>query len=169
MSLTFVIGGARSGKTSYALAKAVDTPAERRVMIATAQALDDEMAARIARHRQERGDDWLTVEAPLALTEAVRELRAGDVAVVDCLTLWLSNLMLGDIEVRPMVNELCAALSRSAANVIVISNEVGQGIVPDNALARRFRDEAGWMHQSLAAAAERAVMVVAGLPIILKA
>lgn len=169
MSLTFVIGGARSGKTGYALAKAVETSAERRVMIATAQALDEEMAARIARHRQERGDDWLTIEAPLALTEAVRELRAGDVAVVDCLTLWLSNLLLGDIEVGPAVDELCTALTASSASVIVVSNEVGQGIVPDNLLARRFRDEAGWMHQAIAAAADRAVLVVAGLPVILKA
>lgn len=169
MSLTFVIGGARSGKTSYALAKAVEMSAERRVMIATAQALDEEMAARIARHRLERGDEWLTVEAPLALADAVRDLRAGDVAVIDCLTLWLSNLLLGDIEVGPAVEELCAALKRSPANVTVVSNEVGQGIVPDNVLARRFRDEAGWMHQAIAAAADRAVMVVAGLPVVLKA
>lgn len=169
MSLTFVIGGARSGKTSYALAKAAETPAERRVMIATAQALDEEMAARIARHRLERGDDWLTVEAPLALAEAVGDLRPGDVAVIDCLTLWLSNLLLGDIEVRPAVDELCTALKASSASVIVVTNEVGQGIVPDNTLARRFRDEAGWMHQAIAAAADRAVLVVAGLPVILKA
>jgi len=168
MSLTFVLGGARSGKTSYALREALRRPAKRRVMIATAQALDEEMAARIARHQAERGEDWTTVEAPLALPQAVRDLRAGDVAVIDCLTLWLSNLMMADMEIAPATAELVEALAASPAETFVISNEVGQGIVPDNPLARRFRDEAGWMHQALAAAADRAVMVVAGLPVVLK-
>ena len=168
MSLTFVLGGARSGKTSYALREALRRPAKRRLMIATAQALDEEMAARIARHQAERGEDWTTVEAPLALPQAVRDLRAGDVAVIDCLTLWLSNLMMADMEIAPATAELVEALAASPAETFVISNEVGQGIVPDNPLARRFRDEAGWMHQALAAAADRAVMVVAGLPVVLK-
>ena len=168
MSLTFVLGGARSGKTSYALREALQRPAKRRLMIATAQALDEEMAARIARHQAERGEDWTTVEAPLALPQAVRDLRAGDVAVIDCLTLWLSNLMMADMEIAPATAELVEALAASPAETFVISNEVGQGIVPDNPLARRFRDEAGWMHQALAAAADRAVMVVAGLPVVLK-
>ena len=137
-------------------------------MIATAQALDEEMAARIARHREERGPGWITIEAPLDLLGAVIELRAGDVAVIDCLTLWLSNLMLGDLAIGPAVNELCSALRASPAELFVISNEVGQGIVPDNPLARRFRDEAGWTNQAIAAAADRAVLVVAGLPVVLK-
>lgn len=168
MSLTFVLGGARSGKTSYALSQALGRKAGRLVMIATAQALDGEMAQRIARHQAERGDQWTTIEAPKALAEAVRELKAGDVAVVDCLTLWLTNHMLEDAELTPVVDELVLALSESPAELIVISNEVGQGIVPDNALARRFRDEAGWMHQKVAAAAGRFVLVTAGLPLALK-
>ncbi|HEY9234748.1 MAG TPA: bifunctional adenosylcobinamide kinase/adenosylcobinamide-phosphate guanylyltransferase, partial [Phenylobacterium sp.] len=149
MSLTFVIGGARSGKTAYAMSRALSRPAQRRVMIATAQALDEEMAARIARHRQDRGADWETVEEPLALADAVLGLLPGDVAVIDCLTLWLSNLLLGDIDVASAVQALCDALTATPADVTVVSNEVGQGIVPDNPLARRFRDEAGWMHQAV--------------------
>ncbi|WP_309646165.1 bifunctional adenosylcobinamide kinase/adenosylcobinamide-phosphate guanylyltransferase [Phenylobacterium sp.] len=168
MSLTFVLGGARSGKTSYALTQAGNQPAQRRVMVATAEALDAEMADRIARHRAERGADWVTVEAPRDLVGAVGDLAAGDVAVVDCLTLWLTNVMLDGVEPGPAVAALADAMGASPAELFVISNEVGQGIVPDNALARRFRDEAGWMHQAVAAAAERVVMVVAGLPVVLK-
>jgi len=168
MSLTFVLGGARSGKTSYALAAAENRPATRRVMIATAEALDGEMARRIARHQAERGADWVTVEAPRDLAGAVGDLVAGEVAVIDCLTLWLTNLMLDGAEPGPAVAALVEAMRVSPAELFVISNEVGQGIVPDNALARRFRDEAGWMHQAVAAAAGCAVMVVAGLPVVLK-
>jgi adenosylcobinamide kinase/adenosylcobinamide-phosphate guanylyltransferase len=168
MSFTFVIGGARSGKTRYALEQALARPASRRVMIVTAQVLDEEMAQRIARHRAERGEDWATVEEPLNLAAAVRGLAAGEAAVIDCLTLWLSNLMLGDLDVGAATRELSQALAASAAEIFVVSNEVGQGIVPDNALARRFRDEAGWMNQAMAAAAGRAVLVAAGLPLVLK-
>lgn len=168
MSLTFVLGGARSGKTRYALDQALARPAQRRIMIATAQALDAEMAARIARHRAERGEEWITWEAPLELAQAVGRLQAGDVAVVDCLTLWLSNQLLADADLDRKVAELTAALAASAGELWVVSNEVGQGIVPDNALARRFRDEAGWMNQAVAAAAGRAVLVSAGLPLVLK-
>ena len=168
MSLTFVLGGARSGKTSYALREAWNRPGDRHVMIATAQAHDAEMAERIARHRAERGEGWTTVEAPLDLAGAVRRLEAGEAAVVDCLTLWLSNLMLGDLDVAAAVAETAQALAASPAGIVVVSNEVGQGIVPDNALARRFRDEAGWMNQAMAAAADRAVLVAAGLPLVLK-
>lgn len=165
----FVIGGARSGKTAYALNAAHERPARRRVMIATAEALDAEMADRIARHRAERGQGWDTLEAPRRLAEAVRNLADGDVAVIDCLTLWLSNLMLDDVDLGSAVAELVSALAASRADLIVISNEVGQGIVPDNALARRFRDEAGWANQTLAAAADKVVLVTAGLPLLLKA
>lgn len=165
----FVIGGARSGKTAYALKVAHERPARRRVMIATAEALDAEMADRIARHRAERGRGWNTLEAPRRLAEAVRNLGDGDVAVIDCLTLWLSNLMLDDVDLGSAVAELVSALAASRADLIVIANEVGQGIVPDNALARRFRDEAGWANQALAAAADKVVLVTAGLPLLLKA
>lgn len=168
MSLTFVIGGARSGKTSYALREAWNHSGKRRVMVATAHAGDGEMAERIARHQAERGEAWVTLEAPLQLAEAVGTLGADDVAVIDCLTLWLTNHMLADADLVQKTAELAAALKASPATLYVVSNEVGQGIVPDNALARRFRDEAGWMNQAMAAAADRAVMVVAGLPIVLK-
>jgi adenosylcobinamide kinase/adenosylcobinamide-phosphate guanylyltransferase len=167
MSLIFVLGGARSGKTAYALREAHAAAAEnggRLVMIATAEALDDEMAARIARHRVERGGDWTTIEAPLALEDAVRGLAPRDVAVIDCLTLWLSNLMGDEVEIAERVETLVAAMGASPADhLILISNEVGQGIVPDNALARRFRDEAGWMHQAISAACDRVIVVQAGL------
>lgn len=168
MSLTFVLGGARSGKSGYALAQAQRLSSGPLTMIATAQALDAEMAARIARHQAERDGNWRTLEAPLDLAGAVRSLAPGDVAVIDCLTLWLTNQMLAEAEIAPAVAELIGAFAESPARLIVISNEVGQGIVPDNPLARRFRDEAGWMHQKVAAAADRAVMVIAGLPVVLK-
>jgi adenosylcobinamide kinase/adenosylcobinamide-phosphate guanylyltransferase len=168
MSVTLVLGGARSGKTAYALGEALARPAARRVMIATAEPLDDEMAARIARHQAERRPEWETVEAPRRLADAVRALGAGEVAVIDCLTLWISNLMMDGADIGAAVSELVAALSASPAELVVISNEVGQGIVPDNALARRFRDEAGWAHQALARAADRVVFVTSGLPQVLK-
>lgn len=168
MSLTFILGGARSGKTAYALGQAQRASQGRLTMIATAQALDAEMATRIARHQAERGEAWTTIEAPLDLAGAVRNLRPGDVAVIDCLTLWLTNQMLAEAQIAPAVAELIEALAASPAGLVVISNEVGQGIVPDNALARRFRDEAGWMHQALAKAADQVVMVIAGLPMRLK-
>lgn len=170
MSLTFVLGGARSGKSAYALRQAEALADRGRcVMVATAQALDVEMAARIARHRADRGGAWATVEAPLDLAGAVRGLRPRDVAVVDCLTLWLSNLMAAQADIAERTDGLIAALEASPADhVILISNEVGQGIVPDNALARRFRDEAGWMHQAVAGACDRVVFVQAGIAQVVK-
>jgi adenosylcobinamide kinase / adenosylcobinamide-phosphate guanylyltransferase len=172
MAVTFVLGGARSGKTAHALGEArrLAAPTGRRlVMVATAEALDDEMAGRISRHQAERGPEWETREAPRALAAAVRALADDEVAVIDCLTLWLSNLMLADADLGAAVAELCEALSATSADVVVVSNEVGQGIVPDNPLARRFRDEAGWANQAVARLATHAVFVVAGLPLALKA
>lgn len=171
MTLTLVLGGARSGKTRYALAAATESASGkggRLTMIATAEALDDEMTARIARHRAERGAAWSTVEAPLAVTESVAALEPGDVAVIDCLTLWISNLMHHERDITAAVAELVAACRVSPADIFIVSNEVGQGIVPDNALARRFRDEAGWANQAMAKAADVAILVVAGLPLRLK-
>lgn len=168
MSLTFILGGARSGKTSHALARARQLSQGPLIMIATAQALDAEMTERIARHQAERDEAWTTIEAPLDLAGAVRGLAPSDVAVIDCLTLWLTNQMLAGAEIVPAVANLVEALAQSHAALVVISNEVGQGIVPDNALARRFRDEAGWMHQKVAAAADRVEVIWAGLPLPLK-
>jgi len=171
MAFTFVLGGARSGKSAHAQ-KLAQAAAARLgtapVMIATAQALDAEMAERIARHRAERGAAWRTVEAPLNLADAVRVLKPGEVAVIDCLTLWLSNLMHAEAEIGQMTDNLLAELTATPAEVIVVSNEVGQGIVPDNAVARRFRDEAGRLHQAVAAGAVRTLVMFAGLPLVLR-
>jgi adenosylcobinamide kinase/adenosylcobinamide-phosphate guanylyltransferase len=160
--LTFVLGGARSGKSAHAEALIAAHPPPWRY-IATAQAFDDEMRARIAQHRARRDERWRTVDAPLDLPAA---LDAPDPALVDCLTLWLTNLMLA--ERRPDWPALLAALDARRAPTVIVSNEVGLGIVPDNALARAFRDEAGRLHQRLAARADRVVFMVAGLPMVVK-
>ncbi len=167
MTFTLVLGGARSGKSAYAQAQA-EAAGARPIMIATGQAFDDEMRVRIARHQQDRGGHWRTLEAPLDLAASLASLSADDVAVVDCLTLWLSNQMHAQAEIGAATDDLLAALSACPARVWLVSNEVGQGIVPDNALARRFRDEAGRLHQVVARTADEAVMIVAGLPLRLK-
>lgn len=171
MRVTLVLGGARSGKTAYALREAEAAATARGVtpvFIATAQAWDDEMTARIARHRDERDDRWRTVDAPLELVAALNALGPDDVAVVDCLTLWLTNVMLGERDVAAGREALVAAVGRTRARLWLVSNEVGLGIVPDNALARRFRDEAGWLHQALATIADEVILTAAGLPLRLK-
>ena len=165
MSATLILGGARSGKTTHAL-RLAEASTGGLVMIATAQALDDEMAERIARHQAERGRRWRTLEAPLDLVGALAEVRPGETAVVDCLTLWVSNLMFAERDIEEDTRGLIAALA--GREVILVSNEVGLGIVPDNALARRFRDEAGRLNQRIAAAADRVLFIAAGLPMLLK-
>ncbi len=167
MTFTLVLGGARSGKTAFAQGQA-EAAAARPILIATAQAFDDEMRARIDRHRAERGDRWATIEAPVDLTGSLTSMTADDAVVVDCLTLWLSNLIHAEIDIEASARDLIIALAACPARVWLVSNEVGQGIVPDNALARRFRDEAGWMHQRLAAAAKQVFFITAGLPLRLK-
>lgn len=169
MGLTLVLGGARSGKSAHARL-AAEREAERRggrlILIATAQALDEEMAQRIARHRDERGSAWTTMEEPLDLVGAITRLAREDVAVVDCLTLWLSNLLHAERDPEAETTRLIAAMA--GRNLILVSNEVGLGIVPDNALARRFRDAQGRLNQCVAAICDQAVFVAAGLPLILK-
>lgn len=140
----------------------------RLVMIATAQAFDAEMEERIARHRQDRGPAWTTIEAPLDLVASLAGLGADDVVVVDCLTLWLSNLMLAEMDVATAASDLVAAAERFQGALWLVSNEVGFGIVPDNELARRFRDEAGRLHQALAQAAGTVTLMVAGLALRMK-
>ncbi len=163
--LTLVLGGARSGKSRHAEALVTRLPAPW-VYVATAQAFDDEMRVRIAEHRARRAAGWRTVEAPVNLAAALQD--AGDAPVlVDCLTLWLSNLLLGGVDLAAAAAALGTALERAAPTVLV-SNEVGLGIVPDNALARRFRDEAGRLHQRIAARAGQVVFMVAGLPMFVK-
>lgn len=168
MPSLFVIGGARSGKSRYAQQRAEDSGLAPRY-IATAQAFDAEMTVRIARHQAERDARWQTVDAPLDLPHAIATHAAPDrVLLVDCLTLWLSNLMLAERDMAAALDDLDQAVAGAAGLVILVSNEVGQGIVPDNALARRFRDEAGWANQRMAAVCDEAVLVCAGLPLKLK-
>jgi adenosylcobinamide kinase/adenosylcobinamide-phosphate guanylyltransferase len=171
MTTTLVLGGARSGKSSYAQRAAEAAAAHnggQLILIATAEASDAEMRVRIARHQEERGSAWLTVEAPMALPEALSHLQENDVAVVDCLTLWVNNLLLHDADVETQVDALVTAVAEHRGLLWLVSNEVGGGIVPDNALARKFRDECGRLHQRLAAVADKAVLLVAGLPLTLK-
>jgi adenosylcobinamide kinase/adenosylcobinamide-phosphate guanylyltransferase len=170
MPFTLVLGGARSGKSAHAqaAAEAQAAPGGRLVMVATAQAFDSEMAERIDRHRSDRGLAWTTIEAPLDLVDALSALGPDDVVVVDCLTLWLSHLMLEERDVPSAVAELVAVVRQFEGTLWLVSNEVGFGIVPDNALARRFRDEAGRLHQALAQAADVVTLVVAGLTLRLK-
>lgn len=163
---TLILGGARSGKSSYALR--LCEPYEQRVYIATAEAHDDEMAARIAAHRLERDSRWITVEAPLELARAISDVADDAVGVIDCLTLWLSNLMGAGRDVDDATNELCDAIATARCTLILVSNEVGLGIVPDNALARDFRDRQGRLNQTVAATVERVDFIAAGLPLRLK-
>jgi adenosylcobinamide kinase/adenosylcobinamide-phosphate guanylyltransferase len=171
MAITLVLGGARSGKSAYAQKQAEQaaiTIGRPPLMLATAEAFDDEMRDRIDRHRVERGDGWRTLEVPLDLAAAVRGLTPGDVAVIDCLTLWLSNQMLGDRDLPAAVDDLVDALSVCPATVWAVSNEVGWSLVPDNALGRRFRDEAGRLNQRIAAVADTACLIIAGMKLDLR-
>lgn len=166
--LTLVLGGARSGKSRHA-ESLLEAGGKSCAYVATAQAFDAEMEARIAAHRARRGAQWTTFEAPLALREVLQSASvAGRPALVDCLTLWLSNLMLEDRDITGEIGGLLALLPTLDGPLVMVSNEVGLGIVPDNALARAFRDHAGYLNQQLAAAADRVVFLAAGLPLTLK-
>ena len=165
--LTLVTGGARSGKSHYAESLACASGLRRRY-IATAQALDSEMEARIARHRADRGPDWEEIEAPFDLAPALVAADAASVTLVDCATLWLTNHLLAEHHLDAETDALCTALARSKGPVIVVSNESGLGIVPGDALSRRFRDEQGRLNQRLAREAGLAVVVFCGLPLALK-
>jgi adenosylcobinamide kinase/adenosylcobinamide-phosphate guanylyltransferase len=166
-SLTFVLGGARSGKSAHAETLATAHPAPW-IYIATAQAYDDEMRERVALHRARRLDAWRTVEAPLDLVGALAAVPDGRPVLIDCLTLWLTNHMLAEQDVETESRRLADALSRPRGPWFVVSNEVGLGIVPDNALARKFRDAAGRLNQAVAAVSGSVVFMVAGLPMRVK-
>ncbi|MGL4236115.1 bifunctional adenosylcobinamide kinase/adenosylcobinamide-phosphate guanylyltransferase [Tabrizicola sp.] len=166
-TLTLVIGGARSGKSAYAERLLTGSNRPRRY-IATAEAWDDEMRERISRHRNDRGPRWTTVEAPLDLATALATATPDEAVLVDCATLWLTNHLLADHDLDAETAKLLTALAACPAPVVVVSNETGWGIVPDNALARRFRDAQGRLNQTLAARADRVVTVIAGLPMTLK-
>ncbi|SIO42325.1 adenosylcobinamide kinase /adenosylcobinamide-phosphate guanylyltransferase [Rhodovulum sp. ES.010] len=165
--IIFVTGGARSGKSRHAEARVRAFPGER-LYIATARAEDDEMRARVAKHIADRGEDWATVEAPVDLAAALDRTDGRGPRLVDCLTLWLSNLMLEGRDWEPEAETLLAVLARQQSPVILVSNEVGMGIVPENALARAFRDAQGWLNQRVAAMADEVEFVVSGLPLRVK-
>ncbi len=169
MPLLLVGGGSRSGKSSYSLTLARER-GKRRAFIATAQAFDEEMRDRIAKHRQERDPSFETIEEPLDVCAALRSLAGRyDAAVVDCLTLWVSNLLLAErSDIDAAMNQLVETARSSPAACILVTNEVGCGIVPENALARRFRDLAGTLNQQCAAAAKEAYYMAFGIPIRLK-
>ena len=163
--LTLITGGARSGKTRFALEAARDI--EPCTYVATAELLDDEMRERAARHQLERGSRWRTIEEPFEVAARVRELTG--LVLVDCLTLWLSNWMLRDeTQLEPQIDSLCSAFRNTTAQVRAITNEVGSSIVPENALARRFRDWSGLMNQRVAASADSVYLLVCGIPIKVK-
>jgi adenosylcobinamide kinase / adenosylcobinamide-phosphate guanylyltransferase len=164
--LTLVLGGARSGKSRYAEGLIAVLPPPW-AYVATAEAGDHEMAVRIRTHRARRGPSWRTIEAPRDLTAAFAACERMPV-LVDCLTLWLSNLMLADADVNAEVGRLEEALAATVAPVVLVANEVGSGIVPDHALGRKFRDLQGLLNQRIAARADRVVLMVAGLPLALK-
>ena len=166
--ITLVLGGARSGKSAHAEAL-LDDHGGTKLYIATAEPCDAEMTARIAAHRARRGSQWRTVEAPLALAETLEaESRPGAALLVDCLTLWLSNIMEAGRDIAAETQPLVACLGRLEGRTVLVSNEVGLGIVPENAAARAFRDHAGRLNQAVAQVAERVVFVAAGLPMTLK-
>jgi adenosyl cobinamide kinase/adenosyl cobinamide phosphate guanylyltransferase len=166
MDVTLVLGGARSGKSRHAEALIARHPAPW-AYLATAEAWDDEMRERIAGHRARRMEGWDTLDAPLDLPAALVAAGARP-ALVDCLTLWLTNLMLGGHDVEAATLALEAALATRAAPTVLVANEVGLGIVPDNALARAFRDQAGLLNQRIARLAGHVHFIAAGLPLVLK-
>jgi adenosyl cobinamide kinase/adenosyl cobinamide phosphate guanylyltransferase len=169
-NITLVLGGARSGKSRYAesLIAALPPPWQPPwTYVATADAGDAEMATRIAAHRARRGPQWRTAEAPRDLATALKSCPTMPV-LVDCLTLWLSNLMLAEADIEDEIDRLEQTLASASAPAVLVANEVGSGIVPDNPLGRRFRDLQGVLNQRMAARAHRVVLVVAGLPLVIK-
>jgi adenosylcobinamide kinase / adenosylcobinamide-phosphate guanylyltransferase len=166
-NVTLILGGARSGKSRYA-EKLIEARPPPWIYLATAEARDGEMERRIAEHRARRDRRWQTIEAPHDLAGALGALPARSAVLVDCLTLWLSNRLLADADIDREIEGLERALASHDGAVVMVSNDVGSGIVPDNALARRFRDLQGVLNQRIAAKASRVVLMVAGLPLAVK-
>lgn len=168
----FILGGCRSGKSSYALERARQMGGDRKVFIATCIPRDDEMHQRVARHREERSLRWETVEAPLLLPEAVADTsRRADTVLVDCLTLWVSNLLMDSddpAKIEGQIPRLTDAVKKAQCPVVLVSNEVGQGIVPENKLARQFRDLVGYVNQAVAGCVDEVIWSVAGIPVKIK-
>jgi len=165
--LSLVLGGARSGKSAFA--ERLVTSANRpRTYIATSQPFDSEMEVKIAKHRESRGPDWHTIEAPLDLEQALAGAASNSIVLIDCLTLWLSNQMHAAAEIDAEIDTLLSALKMAPTPVVCVSNEVGMGLVPETKLGRQFRDFQGKLNQQIAEQANLAVFVAAGLPLVLK-
>lgn len=165
--LTLVLGGASSGKTGFA-ERLVLEHGQAPVYLASAQVYDDEMRAKVKAHRDSRSERWRTAECPMDVAKVLGTFDEGETVLFDCATLWLSNQMLAENDVEAETAALLAAMGACRANIVVVSNEVGQGIVPEHKLGRRFRDAQGKLNQNIAAQADLAVLVVAGLPMVLK-
>lgn len=164
---TLVIGGASSGKSDFS-EKICLNSGLRLNYLATAQVFDEEMRTKVERHRTSRGSGWHTIEAPFDIAIPLSAFGQDDVVLIDCATLWLTNHLLADHDIKTETETLLTAISQSSARIVMVTNEVGQGIVPENALARRFRDEQGRLNRRLAEAAETVIGVMAGLPFVLK-
>jgi len=169
---TLILGGCRSGKSTHALEQARKYKGERNLFIATCVPVDAEMKERVSRHQTERGPEWSALEVPVQLAESIQaESPSADVILVDCLTLWMSNLFEEtheQDEIDKFVGHLADALKIAQCPVILVSNEVGSGIVPANALARRYRDAVGWMNQAIARVTNQVILSVAGIPVTIK-
>ncbi|HBO84702.1 MAG TPA: bifunctional adenosylcobinamide kinase/adenosylcobinamide-phosphate guanylyltransferase [Deltaproteobacteria bacterium] len=165
--LIFVTGGCRSGKSKYAL-KLAESMNGRKLYLATGEPFDEEMAERIKKHKKERGNNWTTIEEPINVIDAVKKNKRCDVILLDCLTLWISNLLMKDSRLKKIIVNLISTCKHSKANIIIVSNEVGLGIVPDNELARKFRDIIGLANQRIAAASDDVYFVVSGIPLKIK-
>ncbi|MEW6674524.1 MAG: bifunctional adenosylcobinamide kinase/adenosylcobinamide-phosphate guanylyltransferase [Nitrospirota bacterium] len=172
--IIFITGGARSGKSTFAFTEASKISGKK-AYIATAEALDGEMKERIEKHKSHRGKDWDIYEEPLKIADVIKKIVGEySIIIIDCLTLWLSNLMHSDYDLHKEIKNLiytlknCRGGSRTAPTIYIVSNEVGMGIVPDNEMARRFRDMAGLLNQKIAEVANEFYMVVAGIPIRVK-
>lgn len=169
---TLIIGGCRSGKSRHALQLAEASGTQRKLFIATCVPQDDEMRERVRRHQEERGKQWQALEVPVELSDAISRSGTDDgLILIDCLTLWISNLVLendDDGAIYQHIDELCEALTSPRCPIILVSNEVGTGIVPENALARRYRDLVGRANQQVAAACGQVIWMVAGIPVTIK-
>jgi adenosylcobinamide kinase/adenosylcobinamide-phosphate guanylyltransferase len=170
--IIFIIGGCRSGKSTYAMQTAEKVPAEQKIFIATCVPQDDEMKRRVARHQKERSQNWVTVEASLDLPEAIlQNSRRGNVILVDCLTLWVSNLLMetsDEKKIEEAISQLIDTLEKATCPIVLVSNEVGSGIVPENPLARQYRDIIGLANQAVAKTAGKVIWMVAGIPVTVK-
>ncbi len=166
--MTFIIGGARSGKSRFALKNASSNSGEK-AYIATAEALDDEMRGRIEKHKRERSDEWITFEEPLKIASLINDFSSKyDVILIDCLTLWLSNLLLSNKQIVEEIDCLVSNLNTCKSSLYIVSNEVGQGIVPDNEIARLFREFSGLLNQKVSEISDEVYLMTAGIPLKIK-